>query len=220
MSTLNAIMKQSVIPFNYRKEEEHIYKVNLQHTVTVNILLGGNPQVYSKKRIGVLIIAEDNNLEVLIRLGISILEIYERDLLFLTVKMIYMEFRKCLSDIVLDTCDTLLVLVAIHTRDNFLFLINNLIGHFTNLTEYADQKRYMDTFKKPFKLSVHNLSNCLVIINKYTQYLPGSVRNLVYGDNTMNYTLFNIILSQWQLVFAGSAHIELSDLNYILQQLT
>ena len=125
--------------------------------------------------------------------------------------LMYTEFHKCLEDIVLDTYDTLLLSVATCDHASFLDLINKLIGHFTDPTAYADQKQYMDTYKKPFKLTVKELANRLIIVNKYTCYLLGSNGDPIYTDATIKYAFYNMMISQWQLAFTGSAHMELSD---------
>ena len=77
----------------------------------------------------------------------------------------------------------------------------------------------MDTYKKPFKLTVKELTNRLIIVNKYTRYLLGSSGDPVYTDTMIKYALYNVMIAQWQLAFAGSTHMELSDPNYMLQAL-
>ena len=222
MSALNQLFKDPVIPFIRKKEEKDLRKITLQHTVTVNVVIGGNPTVYREKRTAQLVIANDDDVEVLIRLGITFLEAAGADSLSLPERQYYTEFRKCLEDILLDTFDNLLSAIPAPNRTaaNFVILLNDLIGHFTDPTAFADQKRYMDTYKKPFKLSVRELSNRLVIVNKYSQYLPGSNGSSIYDGATIKYALFNMMLPQWQLAFAGSAHSELSDPAYTYAQLT
>ena len=138
----------------------------------------------------------DDDVESLICLVLAFLEASELDGLSLADGLLYTEFRKCLEDIVLDTYDSLLLGVA--TRD----LINELIGHFTDPAPYADQKQYMDTYKKPFKLTVKELANRLIIINKYTRYFPGSNGDPIYTDSTIKYVFYNMMISQWQLALA------------------
>ena len=89
----------------------------------------------------------DDDVERLIYLVLTFLEASEPDGLSLPDGLLYTEFHKCLEDIVLDTCDSLLLGVVTCDCASFLDLINELIGHFTDLTAYADQKQYMDTYK-------------------------------------------------------------------------
>ena len=161
----------------------------------------------------------DDDIESLIHLVLTFLEASELDGLSLPDGLLYTEFCKCLEDIVLDTYDTLLLSAATHDHASFLELINKLIGHFTDPTAYADQKQYMDTYKKPFKLTVKELANRLIILNKYTCYLLGSNGDPIYTDTMAKYAFYNMMISQWQLAFACSAHMELSDPNYTLQTL-
>ena len=87
------------------------------------------------------------------------LEASEPNSLALPDKMLFGEFQKCLDDIVLEMFDSLLVDVEVRTMDSFQNLVYNLVEAFCNPTAFADQKRYMDTFKKLFKLSVKQLAN-------------------------------------------------------------
>jgi hypothetical protein len=220
MSALNAILKEPVIPFHKKKDDKDLRTVTLHHNVNVTVLLGGNPQVYNEKRSAKMLIAHDDDIEILIRLCISFIEACQPDSLSLPERMMYTEFRKCLEDIVLETYDNLLLGINHRTQNNFFILVNELIGSFTDPTAYADQKRYMDTYKKSYKTTVKELANRLIIVNKYTQYLPGSNGNMVYDENTIKYALFNMMVPQWQLSFAATAHSELGDPNYTYQQLT
>ena len=95
----------------------------------------------------------DDDIESLICLVLTFLEASELDGLSLPDGLLYTGFHKCLEDIVLDTYDTLLLSVATCNHASFLDFLNELIGHFTDPTAYADQKQYMDTYKKPFKLN-------------------------------------------------------------------
>ena len=166
MSAINALIKEPVIPFTRKKLEKEIRKITLQHTVTVSVIAHGVATPYREKRTATLAVCDDDDIETLIRLGISFMEASEIAALSLPDGMLYTEFRKCLNDIVLDTYDGLLSSVPNRDRQNFISLVNDLVGHFTDPTSFADQKRYMDTFTKPYKMTVRELGNCLIIINK------------------------------------------------------
>ena len=219
MSAINAIVKQPVIPFSKKKEEGELRKIKLEHTVTINMTIRMILTPYQEKRTGTLLVCYDDDIESLIHLVLTFLEASELDGLSSPDGLMYTEFCKCLEDIVLDTYDTLLLSVATHDCASFLDLINELIGHFTDPTAYTDQKQYMDTYKKPFKLKVKELTNRLIIVNIYTCYLLGSNGDPVYTDATIKYAFYNMMISQWQLAFTGSAHMELSGPNYTLQAL-
>lgn len=159
MSAINMLLKEPVIPFSRKKGEKDIRKVKLEHTVTVNMIANGIAMPYREKRSATLPIAEDGDVEVMIKLGLTFIEASQLDALSLTPGMYYTEFRKCLDGIVLNTYDSLLATVVIRDENNFLFLLGELIGSFTETTAFADQKRYMDTFRKPYKMTVKELGN-------------------------------------------------------------
>ena len=219
MSAINTIVKQPAIPFSKKKEEGELQKIKLEHMVTINVTIGTLLTPFREKRTDTLLVCHNDDVESLICLVLTFLEASKLDGLSLPDGLLYTEFHKCLEDIVLDTYDSLLLGVATHDRASFLDLINELIGQFTDPTAYADQKQYMDTYKKPFKLAVNELTNRLIIINKYTRYLPGSNGDPIYTDTMIKYAFYNMMISQWQWAFAGSAHMELSDPNYMLQAL-
>ena len=144
MSAINAIVKQPVILFSEKREEGKLRKIILEHMVTINVTIGMILTPYREKRTATLLVRYDNDIESLIRLVLTFLEASELDGLSLPDGLWYTEFHKCLEDIVLDTYNTLLLSVATHDHASFLDLLNELIGHFTNPTAYADQKQYMD----------------------------------------------------------------------------
>ena len=47
----------------------------------------------------------------------------------------------------------------------------------------------------------------------------GSNGDPVYTDAMSKYTFYNMMISQWELAFTGSAHMKLSDTTYTLQAL-
>ena len=167
----------------------------MEHTVTISVTIGTLLTPYREKRTATLLVCHDDDIESLICLVLTFLEASEPDGLSLPDGFLYTEFRKCLEDIVLDTYDSLLLGVATHDCASFLDLINELIGHFTDPTAYTDQKQYMDTYKKPFKLTVKELTNRLIIVNKYTRYLLGSNGDPVYTNNMIKYAFYNMMIS-------------------------
>ena len=94
MSALNAFMKSPVIPFIRKKSEKEIRKVTLHHTVTINVVLpNGQMSSHRDKRSASLIVAEDDDIEILIRLGISYLESTGVESLSFSDGKLFTEFR-------------------------------------------------------------------------------------------------------------------------------
>ena len=85
MSALNVLLKEPVIPFIRKIEEKDLRKVNLQHMVTMNIIVGGVPQGHREKRAVTL----TSDIEVLIRLITSFLEACNPDALDLPDGMVH-----------------------------------------------------------------------------------------------------------------------------------
>ena len=155
--------------------------------VTINVTIGMILTPYQEKRTAILLVCYDNDIEILIHLVLTLLEASELDGLSLPDGLLYTEIRECLEDIFLDTYNTLLLSVGTHDRASFLELINEKIGHFTDPTAYTGQKQYMDTYEKPFKLTVKELTNRFIIVNKYTRYLMGSNGDPIYTDTRSKY---------------------------------
>ena len=99
--------------------------------VTINVTVGTLLTPYREKRTATLLVCHDDDVESLIHLVLMFLEASEPDGLSLPDGLLYTEFHKYLEDIVLDTYDSFLLGVVTHDHA--------LIGHFTDLTAYADQ---------------------------------------------------------------------------------
>lgn len=75
MSALISLLKDPVIPFIQKKSEAQLQTVVLDHTITLNIIGPGSiATLYHKRHTAWMIIAEDNDIKVLICLGISFIE--------------------------------------------------------------------------------------------------------------------------------------------------
>ena len=106
MSALNVLLKEPVVPFIRKIEEKDIRKVNLQHMVTMNIIVGGVPQGHREKRAITLTKAETSDVEVLIRLIASFLQACDPDALDLPDgifhRLAVAEVGMCVHDILED----------------------------------------------------------------------------------------------------------------------
>ena len=74
MSAINLLIKEPVIPFIRKKQEKEISKITLVHSVTVSIVVNGVMTPYREKRSASVIIANDDDMEVMIRLVITFIE--------------------------------------------------------------------------------------------------------------------------------------------------
>lgn len=108
MLAINTLIREPIIPFVHKKEEKDIRKIKLEHMITVNIIVGGVAMPYGEERMATMLIAEDDNMEVLLCLDITFIEASQADSLSLTDGMLYSEFQKCLKDVILNQYDVLL----------------------------------------------------------------------------------------------------------------
>ena len=204
MAAINLLTREPVIPFIRKRKEEDIKEVTLSNAVVQMIVPAGAVAAVPLKNVrqATLVVAVDDDVETLLRLVLSFLENIGAHSLALQDGQLYIEFRKCLRDIVLECYDQIVDAIPVRNRANFEVLLTQLIAQFCKPTAYADQRRYMETYKKPFKLTVKQLANRLIVINKYTQYLPGSGNVTVYDPETIKPAFFNMMLAEWQMEFA------------------
>ena len=71
MSALNALIKEPVMPFQKKKEESKIREIKLEHSVTANAVVNGNLQACREKRTATVVVAEDDDVEALVRLCLA-----------------------------------------------------------------------------------------------------------------------------------------------------
>eukprot|EP00977_Amphora_coffeiformis_P009356 scaffold2144_cov98-Amphora_coffeaeformis.AAC.1 len=85
-------------------------------------------------------------------------------------------------------------------------------------TDLADQKRYLDTAKKPFKTSCSELASRLRFINTLMSMFPTANNQNPYDDHGLKLLFYNMMLDEWKLDFMKAGR-ELSDPNFSYLQL-
>ena len=174
MAAINLLVREPVIPFIKVKKDEDLEEVTLSNTIMQVVNVGGVPMPLKQNRTAMIVKCMDDDIETLIRCCNTFLEATSVDALSLSEGQYYTEFRKCLRNIVLEAYDQIVDAVVNRNAVNFNVVLTSLISTFCKPTAYADQRRYMETYSKPFKIKVRQLSNRLVLVNKYTRFLPGS----------------------------------------------
>ncbi len=100
--------------------------------------------------------------------------------------------------------------VANRTAANFAAGIRTLITYFAGTTAFHDQKEYLDTVAKPFKLAVSDTSSRLRAINALTGYLPGAPAGgnaTVYNTEVeFKRAFLRMMPQQWKIQFALIGH--------------
>ena len=93
-----------------------------------------------------------------------------------------------------------------------------ILRYMTN-TDFADQQTYLDTCKKPYKMTVGEVSARLEFVNNLMAFFPGGGGNAPYDNNALKYKLFKMMLPEWRNTFAASG-TSLADAGYTLRDLT
>jgi len=198
-------LNEPSIPLISKIKEEDIRYVTLSRTVTIG-------QANSKKSKAELIQIENGGHVKL--LLCAILEFHDAccpERLSLTSgPNLYTYFRQILSGNVRDDFD-----VIRPTHDNtvagFNDAIAEFISQFVKPTDLADQRHYLETTKKPFKLSCQSLAGRLKVVNKLMSCFPGAQGVPPLSDDDIKRIFYNLMLEDWKLSFLTLGHDLLSN---------
>ena len=104
------------------------------------------------------------------------------------------------------------------TIANFQLVRNKLIAELVRPTDLADQRHYLETSKKPYKLNCAALSARLETINKMMSFFPGAGGNPPMQAVDIKNLYFQMMPSEWQRAFLNSGQV-ITDPNYTLLSL-
>ena len=104
-----------MIPFIKVKKEEDIKEVTLTNAVVSMVVPPGAvlPVPLKNTRTATFVVAYDEDVETLLWLCLAFMESVDTDGLSLSDSQLYVEFRKCLRDIVLENYDGLVDAITI-----------------------------------------------------------------------------------------------------------
>ena len=91
-----------------------------------------------------------------------------------------------------------------NTHAGFQAAVDVYLARFILPTDLADQKRYLETAKKPFKLSVNALATRLRTINQMMAFFPGAADTEPFDEQGLKMLLYNMMLDDWKLAFLAS----------------
>ena len=198
------------------KDESDLIKATLHNKV---LLADG---VTTEKRSVELFMAHDSDVETLLRLMFDFEIATNNSNLALSDAKKFIEFRKCTNFIVRDKYDA--ALLDRPGRDNVSFglIMNDLISAFCPNTSCADQKRYVDNFQKPFRMTVMDCCNRLETANRLSSKLPGSGGVTCYSTEArhpqLKIAFFNMMPRAWKLKFASSTN-NINERDYEMENL-
>ena len=126
-------------------------------------------------------------------------------------------FRQCLGGTIHDKWDVLAD-GRNETVANFELVRNELIAELVHPTDLADQRNYLETSKKPYKLNCTALSVRLETINKMMSLLPGAGGNPPMQAVDIKNLYYQMMPSEWQRAFLNSGQF-IIDRTYTLLSL-
>ena len=126
-------------------------------------------------------------------------------------------FRQCLGGTIRDKWDVLAD-GRNETVANFLLIRNELIAELVCPADLADQRHYLETSKKPYKLNCAALSARLETINKMMSLFPGAGGNPPMQPVDIKNLYYQMMPSEWQRAFLNSGQV-ITDPTYTLLSL-
>ena len=116
---------------------------------------------------------------------------------------LYRLFRQTVSGSIRDEWD-LARAGKPNTVAGFQTACDDFVNRFVLPTDLEDQKRYLETAKKPYKLSVNALATRLRYINSLMSMFPGANDQNPYDDQALKMLLYQMMLDDWKLNFLSS----------------
>ena len=213
-SVLGATLTKAIIPLVPLIKEEDLEKVTLTSYVTV----GQAPNQRSEKRKATIISCSTGDPETLLRTIVEFLDAASQvSRLNLTAgPNRYNKFRECLGGAVRDTWDVIAPNHA-QTVNGFEGALSDFVAQYLMPTAGADQRLYLDTIKKPFRLTVQQLAERLRFINRLMRWFPGNAAS-PFDESTLKLLFYNMMLPKWKLAFLSSG-TDINDGNYTLLHL-
>lgn len=211
-STIGATGENAMIPLIPRIDPIDMPTVTLTRTV----MAAG---INDKRKAVVNHVSDGMEVEPLLRLVRDYRQTWSAGRLALTTGQLRFDyFRQCLSGIARDRWDVEATAVGGTTIANFATCIDNWLSRYISPTDLADQRRYLETTKKPRRLTCESLSGRLEYLNQLLAVVPNS-GGVPYTEQDLKMKFFNMMLEDWQVKFAASG-IELMSPGYSLRQLT
>lgn len=115
-------------------------------------------------------------------------------------------FRQCLTGVIRDQWDNIVDGMA-ETVANHATAIQRLMATLIRPTDLADQRHYLETSKKPFKMSCATLAARLETINKMMSLFPGTDDNPPLQPLDLKNLFYQMMPLDWQRAFLNSGQV-------------
>ena len=126
-------------------------------------------------------------------------------------------FHQCLGGTIRDQWDTLADGLN-ETLANFNHVRNNLIAGLVRPTDLADQRHYLETSKKPYRLNCASLASRIETINKMMSLFPGAAGNPPMQAVDIKNLFYQMMPAEWQRAFLNSGQV-ITNNDYTLLEL-
>jgi len=121
----------------------------------------------------------------------------------------FAQFRLCLDTTLRDDWD-----IVVASLDEDDMLTNQVfrqarrewLRKYFNGTDYADQLNYMEKFVKPFKLTVQQVADRIVQIDRLLAYFPQAEGNEPYDEDDHKRIFYQSMLKRWKDKFIDNDH--------------
>ena len=132
----------------------------------------------------------------------------------------FAKFREVLGGPVRDKWDDCVITVPPipRTLAGFEAALDLLIARYFKPTATADQTHYLETVKKPFRLTTMEVADRLSHVNRMMRWFPGNNGDVPFDELKLKHVFYNMMLTPWKLTFSG-AGIDINDPNYRFHQL-
>ena len=104
------------------------------------------------------------------------------------------------------------------TIANFTIARNNMIAELVRPTDLADQRHYLETSKKPYRLTCAALASRIKTINKMMSLFPGAAGNPPMQPVNVKTLYYQMMPGEWQHAFLNSGQV-ITDNTYTLLSL-
>ena len=160
--------------------------------------------VHEKRSATLPFLSDETEPEVVLRLFKDYADVFPASRMNLTTGILRFEFlRQCLGGVARDQWDVDAGAVG-NTLANFVTCQSSFIDRYLRATDLPDQQTYLDTTKKPYKLSVKELSARLQYVNSLMALYPGAGGVVPYDDNALKLKLYKMMLPEWKTTFQAS----------------
>ena len=206
-SAAGLALRRHVIPLvSLFNDQSDNTKVSLMRSVNIG---DGN----NEKRKYSVPFASSQDVETLCRCVLELDDVSAIPRLSLTTGPLkFSYFQQCLGGTIRDKWDVLAD-GRNETVANFQLVCNELIAELVRPTDLADQRHYLETSKKPYKLNCAALSARLETINKMMALFPGAGGNPPMQVVDIKNLYYQMMPSEWQRVFLNSGQV-ITDPNY------